>query len=731
MAGCAACYHEGIQTGKACPPMDPRWRIVIQRVGGWLIPLGVWFLWLHQAWPAHGFFRSAPAGEDTLEVMWALAWYRRALFEQHMSPLFHPLAFAPQGWHVAKLHHGPFLIGLMLPWALLGGDAFAVHLFGWLAYSLAFLGAFRLAHRFARDRWLATAAGIAYAMFHGSHAAMRIYGDHLPVASGGLALMAWALERAREGGWKPRLLRRAGLLWGLGIAGNPYLVLLGGVLALIYAWKAWRHGYLQRFLVYGLGTAVIIGGPWLGLWVHAIQQDQMLGQTLETARGNGYPWADILVWNPYHLWGPEPSPRPDRPILTLGLLPAGSSLIGLGWSRLARRRLQSHGLLRAAAMGALLAAGIVLRADAPLSIPAIPGARGVYEAIWRIGHVRKPELFREPALPEDWAHQALTPSLLLWAVVPFYEAAGTVWRFIALTALGMFTGGAEAWSRIASRGLRRGLAALWLLEALMRPIPTLPWPYAPHPAFEWLRQNPEPGAVIDAFADYTPGLHLSRVAVMATEYHRRPTMSGFPPFHPRWIEALQRGRGLLFQHRPDWLGRHGFRFLVVHHPPPDWRKWGWPFPLIRCFDPPPVPSPWDYPICIFRIPDRGEPEITNLLLLDGWSGPEAWGLWAEGTEARALYLTERGGGPATLEVVAFPLCQAGAVQRIEAFFDGRGLGEELFLDCGERRIRWEIPAETIRRGVHEVRFRFAYAAPPSTGDTRALSVGFRRIWVVR
>jgi hypothetical protein len=708
--------------------MDPRLGALTRRIGGWLIPLWVWFLWLHQAWPARVFFTRAPAGEDTLEVMWALAWYRRALFELHTSPLFHPLAFAPQGWHVAKLHHGPFLIALMLPAALLGGDAFAVHFFGWLVYSLAFLGAFRLAYLLSRDRGLATAAGIAYALFHGSYAAMRIYGNHLPVATAGLVWMAWALERARAMGWSPRALRRAGILWGLGIAGNLYLMLLGGALALVYIWGAWRRKRLGRFLLYGVGTAVAIGGPWVGLWVHAIRQDQMLGQTLETARGNGYPWADALTWNPYHP-GSRHLPRTDRPVLTLGLVPAGSSLIGLGWSRLARRRLRSRRLLRAAALGALLATGIALRADAPLSIPEIPAVRSVYEGIWRIGHVRKPELFREPSLPEEWARQALTPLLLLWAVVPFYEAAGTVWRFIALTALGLFIGGAEAWSRIAPRGFRWGWAALWLGEALMRPIPTLPWPYAVHPAFEWLRRNPEPGAVIDVFADHTPGLHLSRVTVMATEYHRRPTLSGFPPFHPRWIEALQRGRGLLFRHRPDWLGRHGFRFLVVHRPPPDWRKWGWPFSLEGCFEPPSVPSPWDYPICIFRIPDRGEPEITNLLLLGGWSGPEAWGIWAEGTEAEALYLAEAGGGPATLELEAFPLCRAGEPQRLEVLFNGRRLGEESFPDCEERRIRWEIPARAIRQGVNEVRFRFAYAAPPPAGDARWLAVGFRRIWI--
>ncbi len=709
----------------------PAGRAPSARIGAWLVPLGIWFLWLQWAWPPSGFFRSVPAGEDTLEVMWALAWYRRALLELHTSPLFHPLAFAPQGWHVAKQHHGPFLIGLMLPWSLLGGDAFAFHFLAWLIFSLAFVGAFRLARLFCRDAWLATAAGVAYALFNGAFAATQAYGDYLPVAWGAahLALLAFALERARRAGWASRWLVRAGGIGGLGIAGTPYLLLLSGPMLLVYGWGAWRGRRLGRLLLYGWGVAALVGAPWLALFAHAFLQDQMLGQTLETAMGNGYPWAHALAWNPYHRWLRWRPPPAPPPVLTLGMVPAGSSLLGLALARSRRPRLRSGPLLRIAALGACLATGIAARWDAPLRIPWTPGWTALAEAAWRIGHARKPDLFADPALPPQWADLTLTPSLLLWAAVPFWEAAGTVWRFIALTALGLTIAGAEAWSRVASPWLQRGLASLWLLEAIMAPPPMLPWPYAVHPAFEWLRRNPEPGAVVDAFADHTPGLHLSRVAVMATEYHRRPTLSGFTPFHPRWIERLQRGRGLLFRHRPDGLGRHGFRFLVVHNPPSDWAKWGWPFSLERCFDPPSVPSPWNYPICIFRIPDRGEPEITNLWLLEGWSGPEGWGIWVEGTEAYALWLAEAAETPAALEWVAFPLCQPGKTQRLEVSWNGHRLGVEEFAGCAERTARWRIPDGWMRRGVNELRFRFAYAAVPVQGDTRRLSVGFRGIWV--
>ncbi len=700
------------------------------RIVAWLAPLGVWFLWLQHAWPFTVFFRSVPAGEDTLEVMWALAWYRRALVELHVSPLFHPLAFAPQGWHVAKQHHGPFLIGLMLPWAWLGGDAFAFHVLAWLAFSMAFVGAFRLAGLFVRDRGLATAVGVAYAAFNGTLAAMQVYGDYLTVAWGTacLPLMGFALEKARRARWAPRWLIRAGVAWGLGIAGNPYLVLLGGGIVLIYAWRALRQRQRGRFLMLP-GIALLVSGPWLALFLHAFLQDRMLGQTVGTALGNGYPWAHMLIWNPYHPWLRWHSALPARPILTLGMVPAGTSLLGLLWAAGRRCRLRSQPWLRAALFGALLATGIAVHWEEPLRIPWPSELAAFYEAIWRIGHARKPDLFLEPTLPSDWYHLALTPLLLLWAIVPFWEVVGTVWRFIAMTALGLMVAGAEAWGRIASPWLRRGLAGLWIFEALIKPLPTLPWPYPVHPAFEWLRQNPEPGAVIDAFADHTPGLYLSRVAVMATEYHRRPTLSGFTPFHPRWVELLQRGRGLLFRHRPDWLGQHGFRFLVVHHPPPDWAKWNWPFPLEKCFDPPPVPSPWNERICIFRIPDHGEPELTNLWLLDGWSGPERWGIWAAGVEAHALWLADPLREPAVLELIAFPLCVPGKVQRLEVFLNGQLLGEESFADCREQTIRWQIPLRWAQTGVNELLFRFAYAVSPPTGEPRRLAVGFRRLWI--
>lgn len=695
-----------------------------------LFPLGIWWIWLALAWPPAAFFRAVPAGEDTLEVMWALAWYRRALFHLHVSPLFHPLAFAPAGWHVAKQHHGPFLIGLMLPWALLGGDAFAYHLMGWTTLTLAFGGMFRLAGLFTRDRWAATAAGVAYALFNGAWAAMRIYGDYLAVAWGCAALpwMAYALERARRSGWKAGRLALAGGIWGLGIAGSPYLLPLGGVMALAYGWGAWRRRRLRAFLGSVVGIALLLGGPWIALFLDAVRQDGLLGQTLGTALGNGYPWADAWVWNPNHLGRRGEGSSPGRPIFSLGAIPTVSSLAGVALAAAGRRRLRSRRLLSIAVGGALLATGLAVKGAEPIRFPWPPALAAIYEAMWRIGHARKPDLFPTPTLPPDWSGMALTPALLLWAVLPFWEAAGTVWRFIALTALGLLVAGAEAWTRGAGPGIRRPLFALWLLEAAMAPLPMLPWPYAVHPAFEWLRDHPEPGAVVDAFADHTPGLHLSRVVVMATEYHRRPTLAGFPPFHPRWLEALQRGRGVLFRHRPDGLGRYGFRFLVVHNPPVDWRKWNWPFPLERCFDPPPMPSPWDYPICVFRIPDRGEPDFTNLWLLDGWSAPESWGVWAEGLTARALWPAREAGHLARLRLRAFPFCVPGQVQRIAVVFNGRPLGEGAFPDCGEHEIGWAIPGAWVRR-MNEFVFRFAYAAVPPRGDLRRLAVGVRALEV--
>lgn len=83
-------------------------------------------------------------------------------------------------------------------------------------------------------------------------------------------------------------------------------------------------------------------------------------------------------------------------------------------------------------------------------------------------------------------------------------------------------------------------------------------------------------------------------------------------------------------------------------------------------------------------------------MLDGWSGPESWGIWAEGTEARALWLTDRLEEPLFLELVAFPFCQPGKIQRLEVFLNGSSLGAETFPDCQERTIRWRIPGGWAR-----------------------------------
>ncbi|MFN3928877.1 MAG: hypothetical protein ACK4OK_04510, partial [Thermoflexus sp.] len=140
------------------------------------------------------------------------------------------------------------------------------------------------------------------------------------------------------------------------------------------------------------------------------------------------------------------------------------------------------------------------------------------------------------------------------------------------------------------------------------------------------------------------------------------------------------------------------------------------------------------PICVMDLFHHPLVRITNLFLVEGWSGAESWGVWADSLSARALWLAS---GPMTfeLEIHAFPFCPADSPQRISVSVNDRPLTTLVFPDCEEREWVLRIPAEWIRKGWNTLDLAFTYARSPAevsggrNPDPRTLAVGFRGLWV--
>jgi hypothetical protein len=154
---------------------------------------------------------------------------------------------------------------------------------------------------------------------------------------------------------------------------------------------------------------------------------------------------------------------------------------------------------------------------------------------------------------------------------------------------------------------------------------------------------------------------------------------------------------------------------------------------LQCFQPPTDPGPWDYPICVLEVLPAAQPDI-NLILEDGWSGREDWGVWAEGTTSRAFWVaTEK--IPNTLQVQVFPFCQPDRYQGVSFEVNGETLATHNWNDCEQWSSVLTVPASLVRLGRNDLVIRSEYAVRPidvhnqQSSDTRPLSVGFTRLRV--
>jgi hypothetical protein len=316
-----------------------------------------------------------------------------------------------------------------------------------------------------------------------------------------------------------------------------------------------------------------------------------------------------------------------------------------------------------------------------------------------------------------------------------------------LTALGL-TLARRAWVRYA-------LAALLVLEVLPAPFASLSFPPEPHPAFEWLEQQSlsaesrgvEGGeGIADIFAahPYTPVLLNDGETVLATLYHGKGTAAGASSVWPAAIAFLN-----------TWLSSHEHAFwnpdlapilrfyrirYILLHMRGDWEegilaeaKQNQEISPLQCFAPPPGSGPWDYPICVLEVLPPSQADI-NLVLEEGWSGREDWGVWAEGTTSRAFWAaTEK--RPNTLQVQAFPFCRPDQYQGVTFEVNGVVVATHRWDDCEPWSSTLTMPASLVRLGRNDLVVRSEYAVRPSdlagqeSNDTRSLSVGFTRLRV--
>ena len=687
--------------------------------------------------------------------MWGISWYGDAL-RTGVDPAVYPLAFYPGGWQLATFGQsvGPALFLAMLPLHWIAGAAFAYQIAVLLTFVLAFGGTLALAGRFM-GRLGATVVALLYT-FWGFRWFQTLGHLNFLLGSACLPWMIWALECFLQRSSasirvhpRPILwLFLVGIAWAVAIAGSMYFIWIGGIL--LAGWLLGRRLGKQidwRTAVIGFaipaGVALLLSLPallayWqassaIGAGSHDLTEVNFWGTSLNSLPLPYifHPLLGSLATSIYR------GITYEQATTNLGLV-AAVTVIG-GWlvacQAANRRRWLPVLILTPVAL--ILSLGLTLKWDNQ-SLQ-WEGLRPLNTALWQLGHLLKPDVFVEAQPPVPFDAAIPLPGMLLAAVVPLFERARVFTRYILIAALGVFLLSGLAVTRVRWGWARWLLAAVLIFEVIPPPLERVPFPPPPHPAFEWLKSQPE-GAVADVLAAHPGTLVLINrgETVWATRLHGKPAVAGASSVWPATTTFLN-----------EWLATHphaftgptavpllrsfGTRYLLLHMTS-DWEKeileearQNPELKFVQCFDPPPGPTAWANPICALEVLPPINANV-NLAPVEGWSGQEDWGVWAVGQESRASFVA-MSRQPHRLALEAFPNCIPGRTQALTVEVNGTRLAEHTWANCDPWAATIVVPASLVRLGGDDVVIRPAYAVAPAEGDTRPLSVGFSKLRV--
>ena len=718
------------------------------QVGMLLAPWLSFCAFLLWGWRVEDIFHNIPSYGDVLEVLWGTLWYHDALLVKHVSPLYTPLVFHPNGWQTATLAHTPVFFLLTLPLYEVGGVAFAYNSLALLSLFVTFAGMFRFVRLFA-TRFSASVAALVFT-FIGARW-LRVGGGHLHIlwASSLLPWLAWELEHIRRSSPTAsvrKLMFISGLIWGVMINFSLYSIFLGGVIFSIWG----RQILILRRIKQALQIAVIaliVGSPSIVLYALGNRQDPLVSFGVSHiihwgASLNSIPapfvfhTLDFVRQVAHSIYA---GPYDESGVANLGPVTCLLGLLGLVLM-LKHRKEHSH-LAWLMLAGVVLSLGLFLRWDG--QIVKAPIFRSFDVFIWGVGHTLKPALFTSLAPESGFRSGVPLPGFVLTAMVPFWESARVMSRYVFAGAIGMVALAAYGLQRL-PKAARYLMAVIWLVEVLPGPTATLPVPMNPHPAYAWLaQQNLSPGeGIVDM--EY-PTIMIGGETLFSTWYHRKPTASGVGSFWPQGTKPLWEyfavdSQALSGSESALILQQYDVRYLFLHlkgnREKEMWNRVSQnpAFRPTNCFDPLRGPSPWPYPICVAEVITPSLP--INVIRREGWSGEEEWGVWSEESKSKSQWIA-MSRKDHRLAIEAFPFCVPGKRQEISIKVNGQLLTTHSWEVCETWQAELVIPQSIVKVGWNDLSFEYGYTASPAditngeNPDPRQLAVGFKKLEVIR
>jgi hypothetical protein len=249
---------------------------------------------------------------DNIYFVWLIGWFRKALFELHVSPVFVPFLNYPEGWSLAHTEITPATILMALPASLIGGNIFAYNLVLLASFVLTGLATYYWINHLTQNKMAGLIAGTIFAFL--PYRIAHFLSGHLNLmGTQWFPLYFWGLYELlslKRWSWKPVWL--AGISFGLIALTSQYylyMAVLGTVLfaavyllffnrAQIFRLEFWKLGGVT-FLI-ALPLLVIAVVPFLQL----NSQGELSDRNISSLKGfSSSPMEYILPATDHFLWG--------------------------------------------------------------------------------------------------------------------------------------------------------------------------------------------------------------------------------------------------------------------------------------------------------------------------------------------------------------------------------------------------------------------------------------------
>ena len=447
--------------------------------------------------------------EDAFEYIWYLEWYKQAIFDLRISPLFQPDIFYPDGWNLSFSAFPPIHPLLLAPVTYILGSIVTYNLAIMITCVVAAWAVFCLTKAIGGNQSSSIFAGIVYAFYP----QRQVYlAGHLNFLVGTMWLpwMLYGVVKAKQDPSKrSHWLAFAGFALAMSIGGSWHFILLSGTTLLIFSttylyqelksnWRDW----MVPFAIFGLVCATVIG-PFL--WQAAIAHQKLGISSLFSFEGTNASGVSIerflvpsalnpLVWDlARHTF---PLTNGQDGVVTFGYITLILVSIALVSFRPWQKSIKA--LVAVAVVGLSLMPGLFLHYWGQVVSIHIPFTNGIESLV--------PYLVRH-----DGSVAIPMPALILYSLLPPFRTFHSFsrWGLIVVLALAPLAalGLTYVSHRLPTKQTRIVFIAtcfvVLLVEFNMQPLPTVTKiAEIQRPVDYWLAAQPEQSVIIEYPLDY-------------------------------------------------------------------------------------------------------------------------------------------------------------------------------------------------------------------------------------